>query len=65
MNSTFLFVHGKSNSCGVATGFYRTKTLERLLKLQISQDVLYYQGKKLDETICLLVNIYNANTETE
>ena len=37
-NSELFFSHGKTNSCGVTIGFYRTKTIEQKTKYQINQE---------------------------
>ena len=59
------FSHGKANSCGVATGFVGTKNLNIL---NIKRDNL---GRKLvievkiDDSVFVLIYIYNVNTEPE
>ena len=54
------FSHGKTNSYGLAIGCYGIFQLKhddnrRLLVIEV----------KIENTIFLLINIYNANTETE
>ena len=55
------FSHGKTNSCGVAIGFVGTKhnirrdNLGRILVIEV----------KIDDSVFVLINIYNANTESE
>ena len=52
------FSHDKTNSCDVATGFVGTKALNILNK---KRDNL----GKIDDSVFVLMNIYNAYTEPE
>ena len=62
--------HGKSNLGGVVIGFYVTKTLElidktylklgRILLLEVENTI-----EVLDDTVYVLINIYNENTEID
>ena len=59
------FSHGKTNSCGVAIGFYGAKSFTFINKLQDQNGrILLIEGKFDDDTL-LLINLYNANTESE
>ena len=59
------FSHGKTNSCGAAIDFVGTKALNIL---NIRRD---YLGRilvielKIDDSVFVFINIYNANTESE
>ena len=59
------FSHGKSNSCGVAIGFYGAKKLELLNKCSDKAGRILLLDVKIDDTVFVLVNIYNANTEND
>ena len=59
------FSHGKSNSCGVAIGFYGAKKLELLNKCSDKPGRILLLDVKIDDTVFVLVNIYNANTEND
>ena len=59
------FSHGKSNSCGVAIGFYGAKKLELLNKCSDNAGRILLLDVKIDDTVFVLVNIYNANTEND
>ena len=59
------FSHGKTNSCGVAVGYYGKKSFELLEKFNDkSRRALITEVKKENEVV-LLINLYNANTENE
>ena len=59
------FSHGKSTSCGVAIGFVGTKALNFLnIKRDILGGILVIEVK-IDDSVFLLINIYNANTGPE
>ena len=59
------FSHGKTNSCGVAIGYYGIKALELIQLKHDDNGRLLVIEVKIENTIFLLINIYNANTETE
>ena len=56
------FSHGKTNSCGVAIGYVGNKTCSLISQIK---DNLLVLEVKIDSEILILINIYNANTETE
>ena len=57
------FSHGKTNSCGVAIGFVGTKALNILnIKRDYLRRILVIEVK-IDDSVFVLINIYNANTE--
>ena len=59
------FSHGKTNSCGVAIGFYGNKKLEIVSQKQDHLGRILLLEVKIEETQFVLINIYNPNTETE
>ena len=59
------FSHGKSNSSGVAIGFYGAKKLELLDKCSDKAGRILLLDVKIDDTVFVLVNIYNASTEND
>ena len=62
---TIILSHGKTNSCGVAIGFVGTKALNILnIKCDNLGGILVIEVK-IDDSIFVLINIYNANTESE
>ena len=64
-NSELFFFHGKTNLCRVAVGFYRSKTIKQINKIpDKSGRILLVEGK-INDTVFILINIYNANTESE
>ena len=52
-------------SCRVAIGFYGSKTIERINKISDKSGRIILDEATIDETLFLLINIYNANTESE
>ena len=59
------FSHGKTNSCGVAIGFYGSKTIEQINKISDKSGRILLVEATIDDTVFVLINIYNANTEFE
>ena len=59
------FSHGKTNSCGVAIGFYGNKKLEIVSQKQDHLGRILLLEVKIEETQFVLINICNPNTETE
>ena len=59
------FFHRKTNSCGVAIGFYVSKIIEQTNKVSDKSGRILLVEAKIDDMIFLLINIYNANTESE
>ena len=64
-NGELFFSHGKTNSCGVAIGFYGSKTIEQRNKISDKSGRILLVEATVDDTIFVLINIYNANTESE
>ena len=63
--SLLYFSHGTSNSCGVATAYIGSKKFEVLQKKTDNNGRLLILEVKIDEHIFILVNLYNANIESE
>ena len=59
------FSHGKTNSCGVAIGFVGTKALNILNIKRDNLGRILVIEVKIDDSVFVLINIYNANTESE
>ena len=59
------FSHGKTNSCGVAIGFVGTKALNILNITRDNLGRILVTEVKIDDSVFVLINIYNANTESE
>ena len=59
------FFHGKTNSCGVAVGFYRFKTIEQINQISDKSERILLVEATINDTVFVLINIYNANTECE
>ena len=59
------FSHGKTNSCGVAIGFVGTKALNILNITRDNLGRILVIEVKIDDSVFVLINIYNANTESE
>ena len=59
------FSHGKTNSCGVAIGFVGTKALNILNIKRDDLGRILVIEVKTDDSVFVLINIYNANTESE
>ena len=59
------FSHGKTNSCGVAIGFVGTKALNILNIRRDNLGRILVIEVKIDDSVFVLINIYNANTESE
>ena len=64
-NGELFFSHGKTNSCGVAIGFYGSKTIEQINKISDKSGRILLVEATVDDTVFVLINIYNANTESE
>ena len=65
LNGPIFFSHGKTNSCGVATGYIGSNKVDVLDKKMDKNGCILILDVKVDETNFVLVNIYNPNTETE
>ena len=59
------FSHGKTNSRGVAIGFVGKKALNILNIKRDNLGRILVIGAKIDDSVFVLINIYNANTEPE
>ena len=59
------FSHGKINSCRVAIGFVGTKTLNILKIKRDNLERILVIEVRVDDSVFVLINIYNANTESE
>ena len=59
------FSLGKTNSCGVAIGFVGTTTLNILKIRRDNLGRILVIEVKIDDSVFLLINIYNANTKSE
>ena len=64
-NGELFFSHGKTNSCGVAIGFYGSKTIEQINKISDKSGRVLLVEATVDDTVFVLINIYNTNTESE
>ena len=59
------FSHGKTNSCGIAIGFVGSKAWNILnIKCDNLGCILVIEVK-IDDSVFMLINMYNANTESE
>ena len=59
------FSHGKTNSCGVAIGFVGTKALNILNIKRDNLGRILVIEVKIDDSVFVLINIYNVNTQPE
>ena len=59
------FSHGKTNSCGVAIGIVGTKALNILNIRRDNLGRILVIEVKIDDSVSVLINIYNSNTESE
>ena len=59
------FSHGKTNSRGVAIGYYGKKSFELLSKFNDKSGRVLILEVKIENEVLLLINLYNANTENE
>ena len=57
--------NSKTNSCGAAVGFVGTKALDILNIKHNNLGRILVIEVKIDDSIFVLINIYNANTEPE
>ena len=64
-NEELFFSHGKTNLCRVAIGFYGSKTIEQINKISDKSGRILLVEATVDDTVFVLINIYNANTESE
>ena len=59
------FSHCKTNSCGVAIGFVGAKALNILNITRDNLGSILVIEVKIDDSVFVHINIYNANTESE
>ena len=64
-NDVLFFSNGKTNLCGVAIGFYGSKTIEQINKISDKSGRILLTEAIIDDTVFVLINIYNTNTEFE
>ena len=57
--------HGKTNSFGVAIGYYGKKSLELPNKFNDKTGRVLIIEVKIENEVLLLIDLYNANTENE
>ena len=65
LKGQLLFSHAKTNFCGVPTGFVGTKALNTLNINHGNLGHIFVIKVKIDDSIFVLINIYNANTKPE
>ena len=65
LKGPILFSHGKTNFCGVATGYIRNNKVDILDRKIDKNGRISILDVMVDETNFVLVNIYNPNTEAE
>ena len=59
------FFHRKTTSCGVAIGFYGSKKIAQINKISDKSVRIVLVEATIDDTVFVLINIYNVNTESE
>ena len=64
-NREIFFSHGKTNSCGVAVGFCRSKKIKQINKTSDKSGTVLLVEATTDDMIFVLINICNTNTESE
>ena len=64
-NGELFFSHGKTNLCGVAIGFYGSKKIEQINQISDKSGRILLVEATINDTVFVLINIYNANTESE
>ena len=64
-NGERFFSHGKTISCGVATGFYGSKTIDQTNKLSGKSERIILVEATIGDTVFVLINICNVNPELE
>ena len=64
-NGELFFSHGKTNSCRVVMGFHSSKTIKPINKISDKSGKILLVEATIDDTVFVLINIYNPNTESE
>ena len=59
------FSHGKTDSCGVAIGYYGKKSFELLNRFNDKSGPALIIKVKIGNEVLLLINLYIANMENE
>ena len=59
------FSHGRTNSCGVAIGYYGSKSFTLLKKLTDQSGRILVLEVSVNDDVYVLANLYNPNTESE
>ena len=59
------FSHGKTFSCGVAIDFYGSERIKQTNKKSDKSGRILLVEATIDDTVFVLINIYNTNTESE
>ena len=64
-NGPLVFSHGKTNSCGVATGFCGKNSFDLIDQNSDENGRILIIEAKINEDNFIIINIYNSNTEFE
>ena len=64
-NGPLFFSHGKTNSCGVATGFCGKNSFDLIDQKSDENGRILIIEAKINEDNFIVMNIYNSNTESE
>ena len=64
-NGPLFFSHGKTNSCGVATGFCGKNSFSMIDQKSDENGRILITEAKINEDNLIVINIYNSNTESE
>ena len=65
LNGNLYFSHGKTNSCGVATGYVGSKSFVLANQTANKNGRLLLIEAIIDDVKFVLINIYNCNTESQ
>ena len=65
LKGKLLFLHGHSNSCGIAIGFLGNMNFNALNKIKNNDGRILILDVQVDDAAFLLINLYNANKEYE
>ena len=64
-NGPLFFSHGKTNSCGVATGFCGKNSFDLIDQKSDKNGFILIIEAKINEDNFIVINIHNSNTESE